>query len=47
MSHDFSIERKKDEKIAFFFGYAGAFFIRVFIVKNMIIIFQVVMKVKQ
>ena len=24
MSHDFSIERKKDKKVAFFFGYADA-----------------------
>lgn len=30
MSHDFSIERKKDGKVAFFFGYADAVFYKSF-----------------
>ncbi|TMW16521.1 hypothetical protein E4R24_21240 [Escherichia coli] len=34
MSHDFSIERKKDKKVAFFFGYANAVFYKNFHCEN-------------
>lgn len=47
MSHDFSIERKKIKKYLSFLVVLMLFFIKVFIVKNIIIIFQVAMKVKQ
>ncbi|HBQ0466973.1 TPA: hypothetical protein L7I91_005657 [Klebsiella aerogenes] len=34
MSHDFSIERKKDEKTAYFFGFADGVFYKYFHCEN-------------